>query len=345
MPAASGSLLDRTVAWVLTLKPVRAVLLYTEHRGPMLADSITYRALFSVFAGVLLGFSIAALWLSGNPQAWQALIDAVDAAIPGLVGEGGLIDPSDIRIPTGLTIAGIASLAGLVGAAIGAIGSLRTALHVLAGRLHDDVFWLWVLLRNLALAVGIGAALAASAALTVFAITGANVVNGWLGLAPGDPIAVWGGRIVQIAIVFSLDAVVIAVLFRVLSGVRASARALWSGALLGAAGLTALQELSGLFVGGAASNPLLASFASLIALLLWFNLSAQVILIASAYIITGVEEEQDRVRARHGASTFAQRRVRRAEEAVRLATDELTAARADEEREREKTNERASRDA
>jgi membrane protein len=36
----------------------------------MLADSVTYRALFSVFAGVLLGFSIAALWLAGNPVAW-----------------------------------------------------------------------------------------------------------------------------------------------------------------------------------------------------------------------------------------------------------------------------------
>ena len=33
--------------------------------------------LFSIFAGVLLGFSVAALWLAGNPDAWQALIDAV----------------------------------------------------------------------------------------------------------------------------------------------------------------------------------------------------------------------------------------------------------------------------
>ena len=43
--------LQRTIAWALTLKPVRAFLLYSEHRGPMLADSVTYRTLFSVFAG------------------------------------------------------------------------------------------------------------------------------------------------------------------------------------------------------------------------------------------------------------------------------------------------------
>ena len=34
----------------------------------MLADSVTYRTLFSVFAGVLLGFSIAGLVLAGNPR-------------------------------------------------------------------------------------------------------------------------------------------------------------------------------------------------------------------------------------------------------------------------------------
>jgi membrane protein len=106
------------------------------------------------------------------------------------------------------------------------------------------------------------------------------------------------------------------------------------GALYGAVGLTVLQQLSSLFVGGAGSNPLLASFASLIALLLWLNLSSQVILIASAYIITGVDEAQDRVRARFGASTFLQRRVRQAENAVRVATEELKNARADEKKER-----------
>lgn len=336
-PQASRSPLARAIAWALTLKPVRAFLLYSEHRGPMLADSVTYRTLFSVFAGVLLGFSLAGLWLAGNPEALRALVDAVDAAIPGLIRSAdgdGIVDPSDIRIPAGLTLATVVSIVGLVGAAIGAIGSLRTALQVLADRVHDDVLWVWVLLRNLALAIGIGASLAASAALTVLATNGADVVNGWLGISGDDPVAVVGGRLLSIAIVFALDAVVIAVLFRALSGLRPSARSLWSGALLGAVGLVVLQELSGVFVAGAASNPLLASFASLIALLLWLNLSAQVILIASAYVIVGVEEEHDRVRARHGAATFAQRRVRRAEEAMRVATDELRLAREAEEKER-----------
>lgn len=326
-PPASRPLLARAIAWALALKPVRAFLLYSERRGPMLADSVTYRTLFSVFAGVLLGFSLAGLWLAGNPVAWQALVDAVDAAIPGLVGEGGLVDPAGIEAPVGLTLAGVIALVGLVGAAIGAIGSLRTALRVIADRVHDDVLFVWVLLRNLALAIGIGGALAASAVITTFATAGAAIAGGWLGLGPDDAVAQVGARLLSLVVVFALDAVAIAVLFRVLSGVRPSARSLWSGALLGAVGLTVLQQLSGLFVGGAASNPLLASFASLIALLLWLNLSSQVILIASAYIVTGVAEETDRVRSKYGASTLAQRRVQQAEDAVHVATEELRLAR------------------
>jgi membrane protein len=326
----------RLIAWALARKPVRAFLLYSEHRGAMLADSITYRALFSVFAAVLLGFSIAALWLAGNPVAWQALIDAVDRVIPGLVGEGGLIDPSSIQAPAGLTIAGAVALVGLVGAAIGAIGSLRTAIRTIADKVHDDVFFLWVSLRNLGLAVGFGGALALSAAVTFLGTAGVGALAEWLGLPADAPVAVLGTQAVAVIAVFALDAVAIAAIFRVLSGLKPSVRALWSGALLGAVGLTVLQQLSGLFVGGAKSNPLLATFATLIAVLLWFNLSAQVILIASAYIVTGVAEEADRVHERFGAATFAQRRVQRAEAAVRVATDDLHEARAAEEKERAK---------
>lgn len=328
--------LQSITAWVLSKKIVRAYLRYSEHRGPMLADSVTYRTLFSVFAGVLLGFSIAGLWLAGNPQAMDAIVEAVDNVIPGLVGENGLIDPAAVSAPLSLSLAGILSAVGLIGAAIGAIGSLRTAMRVIADKLTEDTLFIWVLLRNLVLAIGIGAALGASAGVTFVGAAGLGLLGDLLGLSEDNPLIVFGGRSLTILVTFLLDAVAIAVLFRFLSGVRARPRTLIAGSLLGAVGLTVLQQLSGLFVGGAGSNPLLASFASLIALLLWFNLSAQVILIATSYIVTGVEEDADRVRARYGAKTFLQRRVRKAEDAVQLATDELHAARTAEAEERRK---------
>ena len=320
--------LVRTVtAWILARKIARAALHYSERRGPMLADSVTYRALFSVFAGLLLGFSIAAIWLAGNDEAWDAIIAAIDSAIPGLVGEGGVVkDPSAIDAVGGLSVAGIISLIALIGAALGAIGSLRTAVRTIAGAVLDDVFWLWVVLRNLALAIGIGLSFLVAAAVTFVARIGLGFVSDLLGM-PSDAVAsVWGIRIVSLLVVFALDALLIYGVFRMLSGQRVSARVIWPGALLGGLGLLVLQELSSLFVGGATSNPLLASFASLLALLIWLNLSAQVMLIACAYIVTGAEEEHDRVSATEGARTFAQRRVRRAQQDVRIATDALRAA-------------------
>ncbi|MFJ3472089.1 YihY/virulence factor BrkB family protein [Microbacterium maritypicum] len=328
-PAGPGLIARITgpvIAWALARRPVRAALLYTERRGPMLADSVTYRALFSVFAGVLLGFSIAALWLAGNPVAWQAIIDSVQAAVPGLIGEDGVIKTEDLRAPASLSIAGIISLVALVGSALGAIGSLRTAVRVLAGTVQDDILWIWVILRNLALALGIGVAFVASAFLTFAGQLGVTWIAGMLGLPEDSPVAAWTVRLVSLVVVFALDAVIIIGVFRLLSGVRPSPRSLWSGALLGALGLLALQELSGLFVGGATSNPLLASFASLLALLIWLNFSAQVMLFACAYIVTAEEEKSDRVHAKFAATTFPQRRLQRAEVDVQIATAELRAA-------------------
>lgn len=328
--SASPGLIPRVTAavirWALARKPVRAVLLYVERRGPMLADSVTYRALFSVFAGVLLGFSIAALWLAGNPVAWKAVIDAVQSAVPGLIGADGVIDPSDLQEPMAFSFAGLISLAALIGAALGAIGSLRTAVRLIVGTVHKDILWVWVILRNLLLAVGIGGAFVVAALITVAGRVGIDWVTGILGIPSDSAVATWGVRLVSLLVVFALNAALIAGVFRLLSGVRASARSLWTGALLGAVGLLVLQELSSLFVGGATSNPLLASFASLLALLIWLNLSTQVILLSCAYIITGEEESRDRVRARHGATTFAQRRAQRAEEEITIATAELREA-------------------
>jgi membrane protein len=330
-----AALIRRLTAWALSLRLVRAYFVYSGARGPMLADSVTYRTLFSLFAGVLLGFSFLALWLSGNPDALRSVVDAVDGVVPGLVGEGGLIDVSEIDAPGALSVAGVLGTLGLVGAAIGAIGSLRAALRQIAGVTTDDALFVWVLLRNLLLALGIGAALVVAAATTFLATAGLGLVQDWLGIPTDSALAGFITWLISVVVVLALDTAVVAAAFALLSGVTARARTLWTGALLGGVGLVVLQQLSGLFVGGATSNPLLGTFASLIALLLWLNLSSQVILLAGAYISVGVEEDHDRVRAKYGASTFVQFRVRRAERAVQAATSELDAARTAERAERE----------
>ncbi|WP_336645209.1 YihY/virulence factor BrkB family protein [Microbacterium sp. USHLN186] len=317
------------VRTLLRWRIVRAALLYAGRRGPMLADAVTYRALFSVFAAVLLGFSAAALWLSQDAVAWNAVVSAVDAAVPGLIatdGGKGVVDLNDIPPPSGLSVAGVISLVGLIGAALGAIGSLRNAVRTIAGTESADVAFYLVLLRNILLALIIGGIFVGAAALTFAGQFLVEWVAELLGLQADGVAVFWTVRLLSLVVVFALNAVLIAAVFRMLSGVRASARALWSGALVGAAALLVLQELSGLFVGGAKSNPLLGSFASLLALLLWLNLSTQVILLASALIVIGQREQSDRVAERFGASTLPEFSLRLAEDDVRAATAALRAA-------------------
>ncbi|WP_396644610.1 YihY/virulence factor BrkB family protein [Microbacterium sp.] len=322
-----ADLIRRVTAWALQRRLVRAYLVYSGRRGPMLADSVTYRTLFSVFAGVLIGFSFAALWLSGNPDALSALVRAVDGVIPGLVGPDGLIDVTAIQAPAGFTVAGVVGSIGLIGAAIGAVGSLRSALRQIADVTTEDTFIVWVLLRNLLMAIGIGVALAAAAGVTFLATAGLTVVRDLLGISADSWVSGILTWLISTIVVLALDTAVMAAAFALLSGLHVRRATLLRGALLGGVGLVALQQLSGLFVGGAGSNPLLATFAALIALLLWLNLSSQVILLAGAYITVGHEEDEDRVRAKYGAATLIQFRVQRAERQVQAAASELNAAR------------------
>lgn len=325
------------IARLLQVALVRAALLYSGRRGPMLADAVTYRALFSVFAAVLLGFSAAALWLSGDDQAWGAIVSAVDAAVPGLLKNAsgdGIVDVEALREPVGLSIAGVISLLGLIGSALGAIGALRTALRVMAGTLAQDAAWFMVLLRNLLLAVLIGGVFAAAAGLTFASELIMGLLADALSLPRDSGAVFWVVQVLSLLIVFALDATLIAAAFRVLSGLRVARRDLWAGAALGAVALVVLQELSGLFVGGARANPLLATFASLLALLLWLNLSTQVILLASALIVVLHARRHDRVSARHSVTTLAEHARHLAEQDVRAATASLRAAQESVEQER-----------
>jgi membrane protein len=61
--------------------------------------------------------------------------------------------------------------------------------------------------------------------------------------------------------------------------------------LLGALGIGALKVVGGALLGGAGTNPLLASFAVIVGLLIWFNLLCQVMLLAASWIYVGMTDK------------------------------------------------------
>lgn len=273
----------RLIDWAKRRTLVRAVQHYVQRRGPILADGVTYRALFSLFAALLLFFTAAAVWLGLNPNELGAVREALDRFIPGLAD---LVDVDDAVAPVSFSIVGAVSLVALIAAALGAIGSLRASIRGLSRQPDDDESFGRVLVRQIGSGVLFGALLLVAAALSLLSSSGLEAVAGWIGLPDRTPLVVAVARILGAFLALVVNAAAVALAIRVLAGLRLTAGALWAGAVFGGVGLLVLQEFSGLFVRGASANPLLASFAALIALLLWINLSAQVILLAASLAIT-----------------------------------------------------------
>ncbi len=128
-----------------------------------------------------------------------------------------------------------------------------------------------------------GLALVISAGASLVFGTAAGLVMDWLQLDPrvAGPIA----GLIKIAVPLILNTVTALILFRLAGGLHLSRRALLEGTILAGIGTTALQVFSTELLAGAGRNPLLAPFAIIIGLLIWFNLVSQVYLIAASWSI------------------------------------------------------------
>lgn len=285
--ARIGAIVQQVMQW----RAVRVFLHYGSKRGPILASGLAYQAIFAVFAAIWIGFAIAGLVLTGDIGLRQSLIAIISESVPGLIddGTGGAIEPETLLNAGVFGLTGAIALIGLLVTALGWLASARDAVRALFGLPAAEGNLLLQRLKDLGLAVGFGALLIISAVLSVVGTQATDLVLGFIGLRE-TPAAVVLSRIVSLAVMFALDAVVLASLYRVLAGVPIPFARLRTGALLGAAGLGALKVLAGFLLGGATANPLLASFAVIIGLLIFFNLVCQVILIAAAWIAVGVQD-------------------------------------------------------
>ncbi len=272
---------------VQRLKPVRVFRRYSDRRGPLLAAGLSYQAIFAVFAAIWVVFAVAGLLLTANDALRDALLDTLGSAVPGLIdrGHGGAIDPDKLFSAGVLGWTGAIALVGALFNAVGWLGSARNAVRDIAGLAAPSTHFLLLKLRDLGLAIAFGAALLVSALLSIGSTAAMDGVLGLLGIDKHSLAAILTTRIVGLAITFALDAAVLATLYRVLAGVPIPRGPLWQGALLGALALGVLKVLGASLLGGAIKNPLLASFAVIVGLLIWFNLVCQVILIAASWVV------------------------------------------------------------
>jgi len=176
-----------------------------------------------------------------------------------------------------------------------------------------------------ALAFGIG--LVASALISVLTTQLLEQLLELFGFDPDSTPSQIGVYTVTILVTVLINFGTLAGMYRVLSRLYIPWRNLIVGAALGAVALTVLSQASSYLLGGASRNPLLASFAVFVALLLWFNFVCMVILIAAAWIAVGMEDRGLSAR-RLSAAEAAQEQLRAAyARDLATARDEVVRAR------------------
>ena len=81
-------------------------------------------------------------------------------------------------------------------------------------------------------------------------------------------------------------------LFRLQSRIPVGNRVVLRGAFMGAVGFGVLKYLGAELASGAGNNPLMAGFAVIIGLMIWFNLVMQWLLLTTAWIATGPRSDR-----------------------------------------------------
>ncbi|HZK60392.1 MAG TPA: YihY/virulence factor BrkB family protein [Cryobacterium sp.] len=279
-------LVARVTAW----RPVRVFTHFGNSGGGILSGGMSYQAIFAVFAALWVGFSIAGLWLTSAPALTNALFDLINQSIPGLIGSDGVINPRDLANAGVFGWTGAVALVGLLWTTLGWLSATSQAVRTVFRMPRDGTFFVLLKLRELGLGILFGLALLISALISLASTTALGAIFGWLGLSPDSFWFTSTARVLGLLLVLVIDTVTLAGLFRVLSRIRIPFRRLVSGSLLGAIGLGVLKVLGGALLGGAGRNPLLATFAVIIGLLLWFNLVSTVTLLAASWIAVGMED-------------------------------------------------------
>lgn len=281
------------IGWVRKLFVVRVVLYYSNAQGPLLSSGLAFQAIFAVFAAVWVTFSVIGLVVAGDAHLQKPLIDFLADNIPGLIKSSsgsGAIDPKVLLSAGTFTFSGIIALIGVLVTAVGWLGSARTAIRVIFGVPQSKTNFFLLKLRDLGVALGFSVALVISAALSVAGSAATGSVLDLLGINPHSLAGNIAGRSVTIALSFILDTVILGALFRVLTGVHIPWRRLLGGVILGAVALGALKVLGGSLLGVSKNNPLLASFAVILGLLIFFNFVCQVILLSASWVSVAVDD-------------------------------------------------------
>lgn len=309
----------------LALFPVRVWRHFLARNGFLLAAGMSYQALFASFAAVYVLFSVAGIWFASRPETLQALETLINTYIPGLIGEDGAIKPSELtELATNSTLllswTGVIAAGGLIWTAIGWVTYSRIGVRSVFGLPKDTRAYMLLKARDLVAALVFGVVLLVASTLTVASTAALSWMFQLIGLPSDSLIYKLAGGTLGLVLVLVINTGVLATMFRFLSGASVEWRRLWGGSALGGGALTVLQIAGGTLIGGVTNNPLLATFAVFVGLLLWFRFTSIVTLVSAAWIAVAAGDRGESLRKVTTEELEAERRLEE-QKALQLAAE------------------------
>jgi membrane protein len=242
--------------WAIPMAVIRK---FGNDQAGNLAALIAYYAFFSIFPLLLVFITILGFVLQGNDDFRRSVEDSVIGQFPGLALDRHPISGSVPAILIGL----LASLWG----GLGVTQASQNAFdRVWAVPFKDRPDFLQSRLRGLVLLMCLGVLFVLSVAATGLVTT------------IGGPLVKVGGYAITLAVNFGLYVAS----FRFLTSATIPTRCLWLGAGVGALFLTILQLVGTIYIRHVAhASSAYGTFATVLGLLVWLHLLAQLTLYAA----------------------------------------------------------------
>ncbi|MFD4478421.1 YihY/virulence factor BrkB family protein [Streptomyces sp. NPDC058471] len=243
-----------------------------------LAAAMTFISFLALFPLITVAAAVAAATLSKSQQ--DKLEGTISKQVPGISDQLNL----DALVDNAGTV-GLIAGALLLFTGIGWVGSIRECLRVVWELEDEEENPLLRKVKDAGVLIGLGGAGLAS----VVASTLASTAVGWSADLIGISKDGWGGVLLQ-AIAFAIavlaDFLLLLYVLTLLPGVQPPRRHLITAGLIGAAGFELLKLLLGGYMKGVAAKSMYGAFGVPVALLLWINFTAKLLLFCAAWTAT-----------------------------------------------------------
>ncbi|MBW5425426.1 YihY/virulence factor BrkB family protein [Streptomyces sp. BG9H] len=243
-----------------------------------LAAAMTFISFLALFPLITVGAAIAAATLTKKQQ--NTLEDKLSEQVPGISDQLNL----DALVANAGTV-GLVAGALLLFTGIGWVGSMRECLRAVWELPDEDGNPFLGKVKDAGVLIGLGGAGLASFAASALASTAV----GWTADLLGIDETGWGTVLLQ-AIAFAIavlaDFLLLLYALTLLPGVQPHRRDLITAGLIGAAGFELLKLLLGGYMKGVAAKSMYGAFGVPVALLLWINFTAKLLLFCAAWTAT-----------------------------------------------------------